>query len=48
MMLDNDTESVHESDEDLSDFFVDDDVANEPFTHAPATSDSEGNAPSRA
>ena len=38
MMLDSDTDSVHEGDEDMSDFIVDDDVANEPFTHAPATS----------
>jgi hypothetical protein len=39
MILDSDTESVHEGDSDLSDFIVDDDVANEPFTHACPSSD---------
>lgn len=34
-----DSEEELDSDEDMSDFIVDDDVANEPFTHAPADND---------
>jgi len=39
MTLDSDVESVHDGDSDLNEFIVDDDEANEPFTHAEPTSD---------